>query len=191
MRFVLRLLLTIAVALGIGFGLSAFALNDGRFFGGNAIGPWVSWPDAGTPQPNPYTRAHLTREAALPMGRAEGLQFIATNDSEGRPLDRACTYRLIGHVPVSNFWTLVAVDENWINLAAPDSEPALRSSEIVRDNNGALNIAVGTALAAGNWLEITGEGPFTLALSLYDTTAFSGLGAGNDTMPVILRRGCP
>jgi len=190
-RFVLRLLLTIAVALGIGFGLSSFALNDGRFFGGNSIGPWVSWPDAGTPQPHPYTRAHLVREAALPMGRAEGLQFIATNDSEGRPLDRACAYRLIGHVPVSTFWTLVAVDENWINLAAPDSEPALRSSEIVRDNNGAIDIAVGTALAAGNWLEITGEGPFTLALSLYDTTAFSGLGAGNDTMPVILRRGCP
>ncbi|MBF0680901.1 MAG: DUF1214 domain-containing protein [Devosia sp.] len=190
MRFVLRLLLTIAVALGIGFGLSHFALTDGRFFGGNSIGPWVAWPDAGTPQPNPYTRAHLVREAALQMGRAEGLQFIATTDSEGRPLDRVCSYRLVGHVPVSSFWTLVAIDENWINLAAPDAEPAMRSSEVVRDNNGAINVAVSTTLESGTWLEITGEGPFSLALSLYDTTAFSGLGAGNDTMPVILRRAC-
>lgn len=190
MRFVLRLLLTIAVALGIGFGLSYFALTDGRLFGGRAIGAWASWPDAGAPQPNPYTRAHLTREAALPLGRSEGLQFLATTDSAGQPLDLACSYRLSGHVPVSTFWTLVAIDENWVNLAAPDADIALRSSEIARDNDGAILVHVGTRLSPGSWLELAGEGPFILALTLYDTTAFSGFGAANDTMPVISQEAC-
>lgn len=182
--------MTIALALGIGFGLSSFALTDGRLFGGSAIGPWASWPDAGASEPNPYTRAHLTREAALPLGRSEGLQFLATSDSSGRPLTRACAYRLVGHVPVSTFWTLVAVDENWINLAAPDANAALRSSEIARDSDGAMTLHIGTRLAPGNWLELVGDGPFSLALTLYDTTAFSGFGAGNDTMPTITRGAC-
>lgn len=190
MRFVLRLLLTIAVALGIGFGLSYYALNDGRLFGGSAIGPWAAWPDVGSAQPNPYTRAPMTREAALPLGRSEGLQFLATTDSDGRPLTRACTYRLMGHVPVSTFWTLVAVDENWVNLAAPDGQAALRSSDIARDNSGAILLRVGTDLASGTWLELSGTGPFSLALTLYDTTAFSGFGASNDTMPTIAREAC-
>lgn len=190
MRFVLRLLLTIAVALGLGFGLSYVALDDGRLFGGRVIGPWAAWPDVGSEQPNPYTRAHMTREAALPLGRSEGLQFIATTDSAGGLLDRACTYRLTGRVPVSTFWTLVAVDDDWTNLAAPDGQTALRSSEVNRDNTGAIIIHVGTHLAPGNWLELTGTGPFSLALTLYDTTAFSGFGVANDTMPTITRGAC-
>ena len=80
MRFVLRLLLAIAVALGIGFGLSYYALTDGRLFGAVQIGAWTAWPDSGAPAPNPYTRGHIVRESALQLGRAEGLQFVATTD---------------------------------------------------------------------------------------------------------------
>src|SRR5690606_12247799 len=103
----------IAVALSVGFGLSYYALTDGRLFGAVQLGPWTTWPDIGSPSPNPYTRGHITREAALQMGRSEGLVFVATSDSAGAPLDRACSYRVDGHVPVSTFWTLVAVDEDW------------------------------------------------------------------------------
>lgn len=190
MRFVLLLLASIALALGTGFGLSWYALTDGRLFGAGEIGPWLSWPDLGTNSPNPYSRAHLTREAALQLGRAEGLQFIATTDSAGNPLDLSCSYVLEGHVPVSTFWTLVAVNEDGVNLAAPDTDLALRSSEIVRDNGGAMRIHVGRSLAPGNWLELAGSGPFLLKMTLYDTTAFSGFSSDNDTMPRISRGDC-
>lgn len=190
MRFVLLLLVTIAVALGTGFGLSWYALTDGRVVGAAEIGPWVSWPDLGSAAPNPYSRGHLTREAALQLGRSEGLQFAATTDSAGAPLDLSCTYVLEGHVPISTFWTLVAVDGDSVNLAAPGTNLALRSSEIVRANTGAMVIHVGKTLQPGNWLELAGEGPFTLKLTLYDTTAFSGFGSDNDTMPSIARGDC-
>lgn len=190
MRFVLLLLMSIAVALATGFGLSYYALSDGRLFGAAQIGPWVSWPDLGSAAPNPYSRGHLTREAALQLGRAEGLQFLATTDTSGDTLDLACTYVLTGHVPVSSFWTLVAVDTSGVNLAASNTELALRSSEIARDNTGSMTIHVGTRLSPGNWLELSGTGPFTLELTLYDTTAFSGFGSDNDTMPTITRGDC-
>ncbi|KQN72235.1 DUF1214 domain-containing protein [Devosia sp. Leaf64] len=190
MRFVLLLLFSIAVALVTGFGLSYYALTDGRLFGAAQIGAWVSWPDLGSDAPNPYTRGHLTREAALQLGRAEGLQFLATTDTAGEPLDLSCTYTLSGHVPVSSFWTLVAVDSAGQNLAAPGTDLAMRSSQVARDNSGAMTIHVGKSLSPGNWLELAGSGPFSLELTLYDTTAFSGFGSGNDTMPIITRGDC-
>ncbi|OAM76716.1 DUF1214 domain-containing protein [Devosia elaeis] len=190
MRFVLRLLLSIALALATGFGLSYSALTDGRLFGATQLGAWTTWPDIGSPLPNPYTRAHIAREAALHLGRSEGLQFIARADSAGEPLDLACSYRLDGRSPVSSFWTLAAIDGDWVNLAAPGSDAALRSSEIARAPDGALRIHVGTALRPGNWLELTGTGPFSLVMTLYDTTALTGFSSADTTMPAITREAC-
>lgn len=190
MRFVLRLLMSIAVALAVGFGLSYYALSDGRLFGAAMLGPWIAWPDIGSPSPNPYTRGHITREAALQLGRSEGLRFVANTDSNGDPLDLACTYRVDGHVPVSTFWTLSAVDEDGVNLAAPDADTALRSSEVVRTPEGAMSIHVGTRLRPGTWLELDGSGPFSLVLTLYDTTALSSFSSPDVTMPSITLEEC-
>ena len=189
MRFVLYLLMMIAVALTVGFGLSYYALTDGRLFGAAQVGPWTAWPDVGSSAPNPYTRGYLAREAALQLGQAEGLQFTATTDSDGQPLTRTCGYRIEGKTPLASFWTLVALDERGINIAAPDSEPAMRSTGIARANDGAVAINVGTRLMAGNWLELTGEGPFVLELTLYDTAVFSGF-SSDESMPAILRGDC-
>ena len=53
MRFLIHLALMIVVALGTGFGLSWYALNDGRLFGAIEIGPWQAWRDVGVPGPDP------------------------------------------------------------------------------------------------------------------------------------------
>lgn len=191
MRFVFHLILMFAVALTVGFGLSWYALTDSRFFGTVQSGPWVAWPDAGSPAPNPYTRAHLTRTGTLALGQSEGLQFIASADSDGRPLTRACTYRIEGRTPVATFWTLAAIDEAGRNIARPGTRLALRSSNIVRTGDDPhMIVRVGTRLAPGNWLELTGEGPFSLVLTLYDTVVSSGFGSSVETMPAVVREAC-
>ena len=189
MRFVLYLLMMISVALTIGFGLSYYALTDGRLFGVAQVGPWHAWPDVGANAPNPYTRGHLARMAAFELGQSEGLQFIATTDSDGQPLTRDCAYRILGNTPLATFWTLVAQDEAGINIAAPDVAPAMRSSAIARADDGSIIINVGTHLLPLNWLELTGEGPFKLVLTLYDTAAFSGF-SSDASMPAIIRGAC-
>ena len=189
MRFVIYLLMMCAVALGVGFGLSYYALTDGRLFGVAQVGPWHAWPDVGANAPNPYTRGHLARTASFELGQAEGLQFTATTDSDGQPLTRDCSYSVDGKTPLATFWTLVALDENGVNIAAPDVSPALRSSDIVRTDAGDIAINIGTRLLPGTWLEITGTGPFKLVLNLYDTAVFSGF-SSNEAMPVIIRGAC-
>ena len=190
MRFVIHLLLMIAVALGVGFGLSYYALTDGRLFGAAQAGPWIAWPDVGSIAPNPYTRGHLARIGALQLGLSEGLQFIATADSAGAPLSLDCTYRLDGRTPMATFWTLVALDAQGINLARPGSAAAIRSSDLARANDGSILLYVGKRLSPQNWLELAGSGPFSLALTLYDTTVFSGINTATEAMPSITREAC-
>lgn len=180
----------LVVALAVGFGLSYYALTAGQSVGGVRIGPWLAWPDAGKPAPNPYSRAYLTRAGALQLGQSEGLQFTATTDSNDRPLDRDCRYRIDGTTPVASFWTLAAVDADWVDIARAPSQPELRSSMLVRADDGAIIAYVSKRLSPENWLEITGTGPFALVLTLYDTSLLSGFAGGEDLLPSITREGC-
>jgi len=189
-RFLTHLLLMFAVALAVGFGLSWYALSDGRLFGAYRVGPWAAWPAAGSPTPDPYTRAHIARTGALQLGQSEGLEFVASTDSQGRPLDRACTYRVHGTTPVASFWTLVAEAQDGTNIARSEGEEAMHSARLARNEDGTAVIFVGKRLSPLNWLEITGDGPFSLALTLYDTAAFGGVGSGADTLPAIDREDC-
>lgn len=180
----------IAVALVVGFGFSWYALSDGRLFGTVRIGPWTAWRDAGSPTPDPYTRAYVARTAAFQLGLSEGLQFIATTDSDGAPLDRDCRYRIDGTTPVATFWTLVPVDADNVVITRPDAPLAFNSTRVARATDGSLQLYVSKSLSPRNWLEITGEGPFALVLTLYDTTTFSGSGATPASLPAIIREAC-
>jgi hypothetical protein len=189
-RFLLNLFLMLAIALAVGFGLSWYALSDGRLFGAYQSGPWTAWTAAGAPAPDPYTRAYLARAGALQLGQAEGLQLVATTDSDGQRLDRACRYRIDGRTPTATFWTLVPVGAAGESIARPDGPPGFHSARLARANDGAMQLYVGKALSPLNWLEITGGGPFSLVLTLYDTVFLSGVGAGETTLPSITREGC-
>lgn len=180
----------LTVALGVGFGLSYYALTDGRLFGALEIGPWAAWPAAGSATPDPYTRAYLARNGALQLGQSEGLQFTAVNDSSGQPLSRACTYRVAGSTPVATFWTLVATDAAGVNIARPDGISHMHSARLARENDGSAIIYVSRTLSPRNWLEITGDGAFSLVLTLYDVSAFANSGGTLEAMPSIVREGC-
>lgn len=190
MRFLVHLLLMIGVALTVGFGLSWYTLSDSRVVGTIRIGPWAAWRDAGSTTPDPYTRAYVARTGALQLGASEGLQFVATTDSDGQRLDRSCGYRLDGTTPVAAFWTLVPLAPDNTLITRLDGLPALNSKRIAYATDGSMQLYVSRSLSPRNWLEITGEGPFQLVLTLYDTTSFSGVAAAPATLPAIIREAC-
>lgn len=191
MRFLLNLLLMLVTALGIGFGLSYYALTDGRLFGALQSGPWTTWTRAGSPAPDPYTRAFNTRNGALQLGLAEGIQLVAANDSDGRRLDRNCRYRVDGRTPTATLWTLLPVDNRGASIARPDGPPGFHSDRISRANDGSMQLYFSRSLSPINWLELTGDGPFSLVLTLYDTVIFSSVGTSESTtMPSIIRESC-
>jgi hypothetical protein len=191
LRFLIHLLLMIVIALGTGFGLSWYALNDGRLIGAVEIGPWQAWRDVGVPGPDPYTRAYIARTGALELGASEGLQFVAAFDSDSRWLDRNCRYRIDGSTPPARFWTMVAVaPDSGSPIARPDAPLDFHSARLARAADGAVELYVSKTLAPQNWLEITGDGPFALILTLYDTSSLQGNNANLATLPAIIREAC-
>jgi hypothetical protein len=190
LRFLLNLMLMLVVALVIGFGVSWYALTDGRLFGAAQIGPWLAWTRAGSPAPDPYTRAYLARNGALQLGQGEGMQFVATTDSDGQSLNRACRYRIDGNTPTATFWTLVPTAPDGATIARPDGPPGFQSARVARANDGSVQLYISKSLAPLNWLEITGDGPFQLLLTLYDTTVFTSAGSGDNSLPSIIREAC-
>ena len=191
MRFLIQLLCMVAVALVVGFGLSYYALTDGRLFGALKVGPWAAWPAVGSPSPDPYTRAYLARTGALQLGQGEGLQFVATNDSDGHPLDRSAATASTAPRPVATFWTLRAGRRRRQQHRPPGwAGRASRSRDIARANDGSLVLYVSKTLAPHNWLEITGNGPFRLVLTLYDPSNLSGERRSGAVLPAILREAC-
>ncbi|MBK8085945.1 MAG: DUF1214 domain-containing protein [Devosia sp.] len=188
MRFLLHLGLMIGVALTVGFGLSWYALSDGRLIGAIEIGPWQTWRDVGVPRPDPYTRAYMARTGGLELGASEGLQFVARTDSDNQRLDRACRYRIDGTTPAARFWTLVAVAPlTGAPIARPDGALDFASTRLSRAGDGSFALYVSRTLAPQNWLEITGEGSFELVLTLYDTPS---VGGGVAALPAIIREAC-
>lgn len=190
MRFVLNLLAMMAVALAIGFGLSYYALTDGRLFAAYEVGAWAAWPDVGSPSPDPYSRAFIARTGALHLGSTEGLQFVARNDSSGIPLERTCRYRIEGNTPVASFWTLVPTDPDGTVIARADGPAAFHSGRIAREEDGSMILYVSRSIAPMNWLEISGVGPFELVLTLYDSSVFAGVGSSVEVLPMITREAC-
>src|SRR3569623_1578214 len=180
----------LVVALAVGFGLSWYALNDGRLVGSVQIGPWTAWPRAGSANPDPYTRAYLARNGALQFGQGEGMLFVATTDSDGKSLDRNCRYRIDGTTPTATFWTLVPTAPDGRTIARPDGPSGINSARLLRANDGLVQLYVSMTLAPLNWLEITGDGSFWLVLTLYDTTVFSGVGSNDAALPSIIREAC-
>jgi len=183
--------LTLAIAIGGGAASVWYVLNLQNGVGAVTIGDWTAFPDLGTPDTDPYSKARVAREGILTLGRAEGLAFVAENDSSGAELRRGCSYTVQGTVPPSRFWTIHAADEgmNVIN-GLKQRAPALHSYEMLREQDNSVSIAVSRTPAPGNWLAVDGTGKMFLILTLYDTTIASSTGVADVKLPRIIKVGC-
>jgi hypothetical protein len=111
-------------------------LDNTQGTGALTIGAWTAFPNIGSPDADPYSRARTSREGILALGSAEGIAFTATTDSAGDTLRSECSYRIEGDVPASRFWTLVATTDQPAE-ENPQRLPALNSSR----SCGGLTIA--------------------------------------------------
>ncbi len=194
MKSLLAIFLAIAIAILGGAGSVWLALEQAPRFGTASIGPWVAYPEIGTPDADPYSRAHFARAGALALGQAEGVVFTARRDSAGRELDPACVYELAGALPPARFWTLYAVDAEdhpTFQSGSPNARVmALNSQALLRGEDGTAAVTLARSIQPGNWLKTPAEGPFAIVLTLYDTTIAGSARIAGVSMPSLTQRGC-
>jgi len=185
------IVLALAVAVGGGAASVGMVLNSQEGIGAVSVGPWTAFPDIGTPEADPYSKARVARDGVLALGRAEGLGFVADRDSAGVTLKSECSYRIEGSLPVARFWTLYATDRAHIALKSGIRRDAtLHSLEVLRQPDNSISVSVGTRPEPGNWLAVGGVGAMNLVLTFYDTPIASSTGLSGIEMPRIVRVQC-
>jgi hypothetical protein len=157
--------------IGIALGLLTTAISLGSGHGVVAVhaGPWTAWPQNGGADIDPYARAILARSGEAPIGREEGLAFLAETDSNGDQLDGRCEYSIVDPVPAARYWTLGLADRNGYVLENPTGRYAFASTDVLRRDAGAFEILVSREARPGNWISPGEAKKFILVLRLYDT----------------------
>lgn len=192
MRAFTELFAILIIGLTLGGALSWMSIQSNHGFGTLKVGQWTAWPLSGSSDADPYTKAKVAADGDVPLGAAEGLAFHATLDQRGDPLRLDCQYSLQGQTPPARFWTLSAHNIDGHVLATREGAASnIISRALLRNAKGEFIIQAGPKLAAGNWLETTGTGPFQLILRLYDSPVTTSGGGGEAVMPTISLIGCP
>ena len=184
-------LLTIAVALGGGVASVWFALRTPEGVGSVTIAGWTTYPDMGTPDANPYSKARAGYDGQLALGRAEGLAFVAREDANGDRLRRECRYTVAGTFPPARIWTFHAIDAKATAIASGmQMSNSLNSQGVLFQPDNSLLLAVSPRPEPGNWLPVSGTGPMSLVLTLYDTPVAGNSIAADLALPRIVAAGC-
>lgn len=163
---------TLVVALGgaaLGLFATSFSVERGFLFDAVQAGPWTAWPKAGTSDADPYAKAVTARTGEIPLGPAEGLTFVAREDSAGRRLRAACDYVVAGPMPTARFWTLTVMSPTGQLIAHPTQRFGFTSAEVLRGSAGGYAVTLSRAARPGNWLPVAEGAAFVLVLRLYDS----------------------
>jgi len=181
--------LLLGTALG---GFSAWsAIERAKDFGAIRVGPWHAISYSGIAEVDPYTIARTVVDGSVPLGATEGITFDATADQGGKQLALECDYVVEGITPSAKLWTLSALDARGRPIeAAPGSNSGVYSGAILRFPDGSFRIDISRNPKSGNWIGVTGEGGFRLALRLYDTPLISTSGVSELDMPTLRREAC-
>lgn len=191
MRSFIDLVIVLVLGLGLGGALSWATIRTDQGIGAASVGQWTAWPSSGRPDSDPYTKARVAAGGEIPLGAAEGLAFVIREDETDRKLRPQCSYRLQGKTPPARLWTLTyqRLDDEAVETVATDAT-VLASNQVIRDQNGVIDIAIGPNLSSGDWLRTSGAGFFVILMRFYDTP-LTGTGAldGID-MPTLNRISC-
>jgi hypothetical protein len=190
-RNLIKSLICLALGAWLGLTWTYFSVAEGFGFGAVQAGPWTAWPKSGSSEADPYARAVVARTGEVPLGQAEGISFLASEDDRGAALEARCSYVISGNVPPARYWTLTVLSpRGWLvdNIA---QRYGVTSAEIYRHFDGQFEIFISRAVHAGNWLPNGASHRFVLMLRLYDTSLSAATaGLEKTAMPQIARGHC-
>jgi hypothetical protein len=177
---------------GVALGLFATwaSLRAGYGFGPLRAGPWTAWPAVGESGSDPYARAAVARSGEAPLGRDQGLSFVAATDDDGAPFDARCDYRVSAPAPAARYWTLSLATPDGGRIDNPAGRFGYTSVDLLRAEGGRFDIAIARNVRAGNWLSPGAARRFVVVLRLYETAIDVDARPDPHAFPKIVKRTC-
>lgn len=163
-----RVALFVAIAAVGGLGSAWVMMHSGSRLSTSTNGPWVSWPQSGRVDADPYTRAHTVRLGLLPLNSSLGLTWHARNDDTGRRLHSSCEYRIEADNLDVAWWSISVFDDSGQLIRNAANRYAYNTTTAARDSDGGVTITLARDARPSNWLPTGGAGNLTLALFIQD-----------------------
>jgi len=181
--------LTLFVGLGSAWQMVDYgsALTTGK------IGPWSVWYSAGSPNADPYTRAHFARSGRLPITSTSALYYLATTDGDGSELTSECEYAIVGSPVDAAWWSIAAYESSGRLIPNKASRHAFSSREIALGANGGFRIVLSREARPGNWLPAGESDQLQLVMRVYGPRTTDSAVEGRITdkaVPSIRRLSC-
>jgi hypothetical protein len=155
------------------------------------MGPWVSWPAAGLPDADPYTRARLARHGSLPISGNVARTYEARTDSAGQRLHSSCDYVIEGSGLEDLWWSFSVYDDDGRLIPNAAERHSFNSSTIARSADGSFLITLSRDARPGNWLPTGGAGRLSLVMTLLEGGgALDEAGAAGRSLPDIRKVAC-
>ena len=191
-KVLVNLALFLGVSLGGGLGTAWYMIEAGSRLSTRTFGPWVTWVAAGRPEADPYTRAHIARNALLPLSSTAELAFKAKTDGRGAQLSSACDYAVIMDDFDPAWWSIAVYDGQGRLIANPADRYAFGASTAMRGVDGRTVISLARDARPGNWLPTGRSNRIVLVLTVQDAAWVTAIhdGASPRSMPQIVRSGC-
>ena len=191
-KVVLNLAVFVVVSLFGGAGTAWYMIEAGSRLSTRSFGPWLTWPAAGRPDADPYTRAHTARNGLLPLTSTLELTFRAKTDSSGGRLASACDYAIVMDEFEPAWWGLAVFDDKGKLIANAADRHGFTSSTAMREPDGRRVIALARDARPGNWLPSGRSNRIILVLTVQDSAWAAAIheGGAPKSMPEIVRTGC-
>jgi hypothetical protein len=191
-KVLINLVALALLAVGGGLGTAWYMMETGSRLSTRTFGPWVTWPSAGRPEADPYTRAHTVRNALLPLASTLELTYQARLDSRGGRLTSGCDYAIVMESLDGAWWSLAAFDGKGGLIQNAAERYAFSSDTVMREPDGRAIITLARDARPGNWLPIGGGSRVTLTLTVQDAAAATAMyeGGAVKPLPPIERMSC-
>lgn len=193
MGFIITAISAFVLALSLGLGSAWYMIAEGSPLTTGRIGPWSVWYASGTPDPDPYTRAHQARTGRLPLTSTSALYYFARTDAAGDPLRSECDYALHGEPINAAWWNLALYDASGSLIPNKADRHAFSRTDILREPDGSFRITLGSNARPGNWLPSGERRELQLVLRVYAPRNFDDTlqgAAPEHNLPEIRKEGC-
>ncbi len=157
------------LALGGGVASAIYMVENGSRISTRTFGAWTTWPAAGRPDADPYTRAHIARTALLPLSSSLEISFRALTDSAGARLSSSCDYAIVVEGLDGVWWSIAAYGGRGQLIANAAERYGFNASTVMREPDGRAVIMLARDARPGNWLPIGGSA-VVIALTVQDAT---------------------
>ncbi|OYY63744.1 DUF1214 domain-containing protein [Sphingomonas sp. 28-62-11] len=176
----------VGIAAGVG---SALLATQGGMDGGIRAGAWSTNVTVGAASADPWTRATVARAGLLALSADQAVYFNRSADSEGRPLDARCTYRLSGGPQPAAWWSVTLYAEDQYLARNTDSASSI---DATLAGNGAWTALVGPDRPpSGMWISTRASKRPVLMLRLYSPRSIAADVLAKIKGPDVVRFSCP